>query len=77
MGTEMVPGTFGNRKGAWAHIGKERVPGRTWEPEWCPGTFGHRKVAQVHIGTEMVPGPVWALERYIWAPEESLGTYGH
>ena len=58
LGTRRVPGTFGHRKGAQAHMCSAMVPGHIWAKEGCPVTFGHRKGARAHMGTGMVPGHI-------------------
>ena len=35
---EWLPGTFGNWKGAWAHIRTEKVPRLIRAPKRCRGT---------------------------------------
>ena len=38
---EWCPGTFGNEKGAQAHMGKRRVPRHILPLKWCRVTYRH------------------------------------
>ena len=70
------PGTYGKQKeqkGAWAHIGTDRVPGVSRNikaPARCLFTYGNQNGEQEQLGTGRVPGHVWALKA-------CPGTYGH
>ena len=70
LGTRIVPGRNGNRKGAQAHMGTGKVPcahmgtyghipGHIWTPEECLGTYSQRRVPGHILAPEGFPCTYW------------------